>query len=185
MQHRRPWWSNIRGVAVPKKGNTMDKDQVGSFLDKVMKTEEAEKPEDVEAEQETPVTAINPSHYRSDPSGVECIEITRHRNFNVGNAIKYLWRQGMKDENPAEQELEKALWYIDDEIVRLESLNRVAVATKDPSGIPAHRVTQFRTPNIAEALNSLWVCGLSNNVGTVKALRIARVAIKKELKTIG
>ena len=40
----------------------------------------------------------NPMHYTSDPSGIECIEITRHRNFNIGNAFKYLWRAGLKDE---------------------------------------------------------------------------------------
>ena len=32
---------------------------------------------------------INPSHYRDHPSGVECITITQHENFCIGNAIKY------------------------------------------------------------------------------------------------
>ena len=32
----------------------------------------------------------HPKHYTSDPSGIECIDVTRHRNFNIGNAIKYL-----------------------------------------------------------------------------------------------
>jgi len=62
----------------------------------------------------------NPVHYTSDPSGVECIEITRHRNFNIGNAIKYLWRAGLKDEAAHVQDLKKAVWYIQDEIKRLE-----------------------------------------------------------------
>jgi len=45
-----------------------------------------------------PLDAVNqPPHYTSDPSGVECITITRHRNFNVGNAMKYLWRAGLKE----------------------------------------------------------------------------------------
>ena len=64
----------------------------------------------------------NPPHYTSDPSGVECIQITRHRNFNVGNAIKYLWRAGLKGEGSTEkqvEDLEKAIFYIKDEIVRL------------------------------------------------------------------
>lgn len=67
----------------------------------------------------------HPRHYTSDPSGVECIEITRHRNFNVGNAIKYLWRNGLKDEADRTrrekqiEDLEKAIWYINDEIHRL------------------------------------------------------------------
>jgi len=62
---------------------------------------------------------INPSHYKSHPSGVECITVTRHFNFNIGNAIKYLWRQGLKDSNPSIQDLEKAKWYLTDEIARL------------------------------------------------------------------
>lgn len=61
----------------------------------------------------------NPAHYTSDPSGVECIEITRHRNFNIGNAIKYLWRAGLKGKATQIQDLEKAVWYIQDEIKRL------------------------------------------------------------------
>lgn len=61
----------------------------------------------------------HPKHYTSDPSGIECIEITRHRNFNIGNAIKYLWRNGLKDSDAQIQDLEKAIWYIQDEIKRL------------------------------------------------------------------
>ncbi len=61
---------------------------------------------------------INPSHYRRHPSGIECIEVTRHMNFNIGNAIKYLWRY-MDKGDPIEN-LKKAQWYIDDEIRRLE-----------------------------------------------------------------
>ena len=66
-----------------------------------------------------------PKHYTSDPSGIECIDITRHRNFNVGNAIKYLWRAGLKIDadkssiNKQIEDLEKAVWYIVDEIHRL------------------------------------------------------------------
>jgi hypothetical protein len=62
----------------------------------------------------------NPLHYTSDPSGIECIEITRHRNFNIGNAFKYLWRAGLKDKSKTIQDLEKAIFYIQDEIKRLE-----------------------------------------------------------------
>lgn len=67
----------------------------------------------------------HPKHYTSDPSGIECIDITRHRNFNVGNAIKYLWRAGLKIDadkssiNKQIEDLEKAVWYIVDEIHRL------------------------------------------------------------------
>lgn len=74
--------------------------------------------------QSNPITGdpVNhPSHYTSDPSGIECIQITRHRNFNIGNAIKYLWRAGLKDGNSDIQDLQKAVWYIQDEIERLQT----------------------------------------------------------------
>jgi len=61
-----------------------------------------------------PVNA--PRHYRSHPSGVECIDITRHMSFNLGNAIKYIWRADLKGD--AIQDLEKARWYINDEIAK-------------------------------------------------------------------
>lgn len=64
--------------------------------------------------------AINPKHYTAHPSGIECIEITRHLSFNRGNAIKYLWRCGKKDS--VNQELKKAIWYLNDEIKNTPNL---------------------------------------------------------------
>jgi hypothetical protein len=60
----------------------------------------------------------HPPHYTSHPSGVECIQVTEHLNFCIGNAIKYLWRAGLKGE--ALEDLRKAAWYINREINRLE-----------------------------------------------------------------
>jgi hypothetical protein len=60
----------------------------------------------------------HPSHYTQHPSGVECISITEHMNFCVGNAIKYLWRNGLKDQESDIEDLEKAKWYIEREIQR-------------------------------------------------------------------
>ncbi len=65
---------------------------------------------------ETPNPAINPKHYKDHPSGIECITIVEHMNFNLGNAIKYIWRAGQKDN--VIQDLEKARWYLDREIQR-------------------------------------------------------------------
>jgi len=62
---------------------------------------------------------INPQHYRQHPSGVECITITEHFGFCIGNAIKYLWRAGLKGD--AVEDLRKAAWYIDREIRRREA----------------------------------------------------------------
>ena len=64
----------------------------------------------------------NPDHYRQHPSGVECITITEGFNFNVGNAIKYLWRAGLKTEDPTE-DLVKAAWYVKREIERCQTDN--------------------------------------------------------------
>jgi hypothetical protein len=61
----------------------------------------------------------SPRHYNSHPSGVECIEITRHMGFNLGCAVKYIWRAGLKTPD-AVKDLRKAAWYIQDELERLE-----------------------------------------------------------------
>jgi hypothetical protein len=52
-----------------------------------------------------------PQHYNDHPSGVECIEIAEYMGFNLGNAFKYLWRAGLKNED-ARQDLDKGLWYL-------------------------------------------------------------------------
>lgn len=67
-----------------------------------------------------------PSHYTSHPSGVECITITEHYDFCVGNAIKYLWRCGLKVEEgmtPRDKEIEdlkKAIYYINRKLNNLQ-----------------------------------------------------------------
>ena len=69
----------------------------------------------------------NPKHYNDHPSGVECITITEHMNFNVGNAVKYLWRAGLKQSPGKDQaakhleDLKKAAWYVNREIQRVET----------------------------------------------------------------
>lgn len=69
----------------------------------------------------------HPEHYTSHHSGIECIEITRHYCFSIGNAIKYLWRAGLKkdasldDKQKEIEDLKKAIWYINDRIKQLEN----------------------------------------------------------------
>lgn len=69
----------------------------------------------------------HPKHYTSHPSGVECIEITKHYDFCIGNAIKYLWRAGLKSEQGYSsdekqiEDLKKAIWYIQEKIKMLET----------------------------------------------------------------
>ncbi len=61
----------------------------------------------------------HPKHYTSHPSGVECITVTEHMSFNVGNAVKYLWRADEKGN--ALEDLKKARWYVEREIQRREA----------------------------------------------------------------
>jgi hypothetical protein len=63
---------------------------------------------------------INPTHYKSHPSGIEVIEITEHMNFCRGNAIKYILRAGLKSKD-ATEDLKKAAWYINREIQRISN----------------------------------------------------------------
>jgi hypothetical protein len=64
----------------------------------------------------------HPLHYTAHPSGVECIVITEHMGFNLGNAVKYVWRADLKHED-ALDDLRKAIWYIDREIKRRQRMN--------------------------------------------------------------
>lgn len=57
-----------------------------------------------------------PPHYKNHPSGVECITVTEHMNFNLGNAMKYIWR--CDEKNTPIQDLEKAEWYLKREITK-------------------------------------------------------------------
>jgi hypothetical protein len=61
-----------------------------------------------------------PKHYTEHPSGIECIQITEHMGFNLGNAIKYIWRCDLKKD--AIEDLKKAAWYINREIEKRSKL---------------------------------------------------------------
>lgn len=65
----------------------------------------------------------HPAHYTTHPEGVECIQITRYMNFNLGNVVKYLWREGLKNSTVPLDDLKKARWYLDDEIKLREKQN--------------------------------------------------------------
>jgi hypothetical protein len=60
----------------------------------------------------------HPTHYTAHPSGVECIQVTEHMGFNLGNAVKYIWRADLKGK--ALEDLKKARFYIDREIAKRE-----------------------------------------------------------------
>lgn len=71
-------------------------------------------------------TVNHPSHYRS-ASGHEAIDVIEAWNlgFNLGNALKYISRCGLKEMGNIEKEiedLEKAKWYIERQLKLKQAL---------------------------------------------------------------
>lgn len=125
---------------------------------------------------------VHPPHYNRDPSGVECIEIVRHRNFNIGSAIKYLWRHGLKVGSgggdsvkaKAVEDLNKARYYIADEIERIGGV----VEEREPgSKVPTYQ-------DVADWLESgSGLGGITGN--SLLASRIREVFGPKEEPGLG
>lgn len=74
----------------------------------------------------------HPSHYNTHPAGVECIDVVEHMTFNLGNAVKYLWRAGLKGNTV--EDLRKAIWYINREIERYQKEAIKARSTETLAG---------------------------------------------------
>src|SRR5678815_214842 len=78
----------------------------------------------------------HPKHYTSHPSGVECIQITEHMGFCLGNVLKYVWRADLKG---GVEDLLKAQFYLAREIAKRtedQSSKRQDPATGDPGSNP-------------------------------------------------
>lgn len=103
-----------------------------------------------------------PPHYRAHPSGIECIQITEHLSFCIGNAFKYLWRADMKG---GPQDLEKAIWYL-----------RRALATEPRRPIR-------RTEAMVKACWRVNVAEPKNKDGTNSALAIFTNLLALNIKT--
>ena len=75
----------------------------------------------------------HPSHYTwlKELCGIEVIDITRHLDFDKGNAVKYLLRSGYKEEEGLSvkekeiEDLQKAIWYIEDRIRMLKASDNI------------------------------------------------------------
>ena len=96
----------------------------------------------------------HPPHYKAHPSGVECIQITEHMSFCLGNAMKYIWRAGIKTDDPV-HDLSKAVWYINREISKIEKAQEKRVRK-----LVRHEYTESnRSPEWQQPYNkegSLW-----------------------------
>lgn len=95
-----------------------------------------------------------PPHYNDHPSGVECIQITEHLPFCLGNAIKYLWRQNKK--GSAAEDLKKAAWYFRRESSRISTNAPPAFFIQQEKLAPLLiRVAMHETGPLRQVLNTL------------------------------
>ena len=70
-----------------------------------------------------PADNVNhPSHYTSGK--IEVIDFIEDKElgFHLGNAVKYISRAGRKNPDKIVEDLQKAVWYINREIGRLEGM---------------------------------------------------------------
>ena len=88
----------------------------------------------------------HPAHYAGIAAGIECIDITRHLPYALGCAVKYLWRAGKKDPAKKLEDIEKALWYIEEYLD-----HRVAAGHIRPAAAAVFALLPIQ--DIAEDLN--------------------------------
>ena len=110
--------------------------------------------------------AVNhPVHYNSHPSGVECIDVIRHHVCDIANAMKYMWRCGLKGEEGmtrCEKEIEdcrKAVWYLMDYLSNPIVGNTTCIRPH-PSGLSCDAVVSCYCEDISAAFRSIWTVGM-------------------------
>jgi len=70
---------------------------------------------------EDPNERVNhPRWYTSHASGIECIDLIEHLPCNLANAVKYVWRCGLKQSETPLRDLRSALWYTQRELRRID-----------------------------------------------------------------
>ena len=127
----------------------------------------------------------HPSHYCQHPSGIECIDVIRNYVCDIANALKYLWRAGLKEEmgkDDIEKEIEdlrKALWYIAD----YSSNNSIGVECAHMemyvhmrTGCTCNQITNGYVKAISEAISALLHVGLIH-CGSVYAIHEWKIAL--------
>jgi len=149
----------------------------------------------------------HPKHYNQHPAGIECIDIIRHYTCDIANAIKYLWRAGLKPEMGKEdaekeiEDLEKALWYIEDYRKYINKLATYTVgkASKDSNlsdkvvceaqvgivtGYDIADIVKGYDTHIATAMNLLLQVGLIHTEGRIFIPRTWRYMLDNATKAI-
>lgn len=125
---------------------------------------------------------INPNYYKQHPSGIEAIVITRQHNFDIGNAIKYLWRQGLKNEEGIDnitksiEDCRKAIWYIKD-----HRDNWLRYGLKTPPLIPAERFSLHPSGiDPVKLVNSFDSSDIGNAIGRLCSIGFINATYKNE-----
>lgn len=99
----------------------------------------------------------HPKHYNARPDGLECIDIIRHYACDIANAIKYLWRAGLKPEKGKEdadkevEDLEKALWYVNDQTYLGVDLDEFARMEREETSV----IDEMLTGKTGHSLNEI------------------------------
>lgn len=96
----------------------------------------------------------HPQHYTSHPSGVECIQVTEHMGFCLGNVLKYVWRADNKGN--AVEDLRKAAWYLRREIAKREQVG----SDRDKLIAYAEELRAVPLPKLSDA----WLQGQAENL---------------------
>lgn len=105
----------------------------------------------------------HPKHYNQHPNGIECIDVIRHYTCDIANALKYLWRAGLKPElgkADADKEIEnlkKALWYIEDYRVKIPKLLLSHFKTRA-------RMMQIVIEVTGHAVDEIAYCGYDDHI---------------------
>ena len=132
----------------------------------------------------------HPSHYCQHPAGIECIDVIRHYVCDIANAIKYLWRAGLKAElgkDDADKEIEdlhKALWYIEDYRSHSKGVQVVAGSFGIACKVIDYNIvqlTQVYDKHVGEAMGNLLQIGLiyeNSVVASVKYTHLLNMATR-------
>lgn len=108
----------------------------------------------------------HPRHYNAHRSGIECIELIEHLPTNFGNAVKYLWRCGLKTTETPLRDLKSARWYTEREIQR-SRLYELEDEPRPKTDVMwralAHKVIEVESENEGGALGDFLVALLDDD----------------------
>lgn len=110
----------------------------------------------------------HPSHYHSTylhsacGKAIECIDIVRHMNFDIGSVVKYCWRAGKKDDEI--EDLEKGVWYLQDRIAELKRVRQEALLAEAEWGSANWAAAAAEPDTVRGGPGEYWVFRVTNAI---------------------